>query len=126
MQPLKVVVADDHTGFRTLLTGFLRSHGVQIVGEAASGLEAVEKADACDPDVVLMDISMPKLNGFDATRQIKMHHPKTKVVILSSHSGEVYRRAALECADDYIEKDSMKSALLSLIEREGRSVRVAV
>jgi len=127
MQPLKVLVADDHAAFRTLVTSFLRSRGVEVVGEAANGNEAVEQTDRCSPDLVLMDISMPKLNGFDATREIKKHHPQTKVVMLSSHAGEVYRKAALEnAADGYIEKDSMKTALQALIEKEQGSVRVAI
>jgi DNA-binding NarL/FixJ family response regulator len=127
MQPLKVIVADDHAGFRELLTGFLRSQGVEVVGVAKNGTEAVEQADQCSPDLVLMDISMPKLGGFEATRMIKRLHPKTKVVIISSHTGEVYRKAAMEnSADGFIEKDSIKGALLSLIGNEGRSIRVAV
>ena len=127
MQPLKVVVADDHAGFRELLTNFLRAQGVEVVGVATNGKEAVEQADHCTPDLVLMDISMPKLNGFEAARTIKRLHPRTKVIIVSSHTGDVYRKAALESmADGYIEKDSMKTALASLIAKERGSVRVAI
>lgn len=127
MQPLKVVVADDHAGFRELLTSFLRAQGVEVVGVATNGEEAVEQADHCTPDLVLMDISMPKLNGFEAARTIKRLHPRTKVIIVSSHTGDVYRKAALESmADGYIEKDSMKTALSSLIAKERGSVRVAI
>ncbi len=128
MQALRVLLADDHGPFRASLAKFLRSQaGVQVVGEAADGADAVEQVKELSPDLVLMDASMPKLGGFEATRAIKRDFPKTKVVILSAHVGEVYRKAAFEnCADGYIEKSSMKSALVSLIEQQTALVRMAM
>lgn len=129
MQTLKVFLADDHAPFRHSLAEFLQSQpGVQVVGEAADGAAAVEQVGQLHPDLVLMDASMPKLGGYEATRAIKRDHPNTHVVILSSHIGEVYRKAAFEsAADGYIEKNSVKTALLSLIEKEQRrTVRVAI
>jgi DNA-binding NarL/FixJ family response regulator len=129
MNTIRILVVDDHTPFRRLLTDFLSSQGsVTVVGEAVNGLDAVQKTDELKPDLVLMDLSMPGMSGFEAIKAIKEKHPETIVVVLSSHSGEVYRSAALRSkADDYIEKNSMKLALQSLLDQElMRPVRVAI
>lgn len=129
MNSIRILVVDDHAPFRRLLADFLNSHGsVVVVGEAANGIDAVQKVDELVPDLVLMDLAMPGMSGFDATKAIKARHPKTRVVVLSSHVGEVYRRAALEnSADGYIEKNSIKSALNAVLERyPDNEIRVAV
>ena len=128
---MKILVVDDHAAFRRSLSEFLRSRaGIEVVGEAANGKEAVEQTARLHPDLVLMDVSMPTMSGYDATRIIKEQHPETRVVILSSHSGEVYRSAALEShADGYIEKHTMKSDLTHLLEDSGigsSNVRIAI
>ena len=72
MQSLKVLVVDDHEGFRRSLLSFLRAQGgVEIIGEAADGIDAVEKAELLRPDLILMDFDMPGRSGFDATEEIK-------------------------------------------------------
>jgi DNA-binding NarL/FixJ family response regulator len=112
-----------------MLSDFLSSlRSVVVVGEATDGIDAVRKADELTPDLVLMDLAMPGMSGFDATKAIKVKHPKTRVVVLSSHVGEVYRKAALEhLADGYIEKNSMKSGLQAVLERyPDNEVRMAV
>lgn len=116
---MKILVVDDHATFRRSLSEFLRSlAGIEVVGEAANGKEAIEQTAQLHPDLVLMDVSMPTMSGYDATRIIKDQHPETRVVILSSHSGEVYRSAARESeADGYIEKSAMKSGLSILLEQ---------
>ena len=120
MPSIKVLLADDNESFRCLLTSFLGSHdGVDVVGEAEDGLEAVRQAERLNPDLVLMDLEMPVKDGFEATREIKRRMPKTRVVILSAYSSDVYRRAAREFgADGFIDKNSMKDALLSLLMEE--------
>ena len=120
MPSIKVLLADDNDSFRCLLTSFLGSHdGVDVVGEAEDGLEAVRQAERLNPDLVLMDLEMPVKDGFEATREIKRRMPKTRVVILSVYSSEVYRRAARDFgADGFIDKNSMKDALLSLLMEE--------
>ena len=120
MPSIKVLLADDNDSFRCLLTSFLGSHdGVDVVGEAEDGLEAVRQAERLNPDLVLMDLEMPVKDGFEATREIKRRMPKTRVVILSVYSSDVYRRAAREFgADGFIDKNSMKDALLSLLMEE--------
>jgi DNA-binding NarL/FixJ family response regulator len=83
------------------------------------GNDAIEKADQLHPDLVLMDLEMPNKDGFDATREIKHRLPETRVVILSMHSSDVYRRAARDFrADDFIDKNSMKYALTAILMNE--------
>jgi DNA-binding NarL/FixJ family response regulator len=88
---IKTLLADDHTivreGLRALL---LADKAIEVVGEAHNGREAVEMAQALKPDVVVMDIAMPLLNGLEATRQILAKHPAIKVLILSAHSDDAY------------------------------------
>ncbi len=96
MTPITVLLADDHTivreGFRALLE---LEADIRVVGEARDGREAVALAAKCRPDVVVMDIAMPVLNGFGATRQIVKQTPGTKVLILSAHSDDPYIRQVL-------------------------------
>jgi two-component system response regulator NreC len=84
MNKIRVLLAEDHTivrkGLRSLLDG---EAGIQVVGEAADGREAVAKVGQLLPDIVLMDIAMPGLNGLEATRQIRKQFPKVKVLILT-------------------------------------------
>jgi DNA-binding NarL/FixJ family response regulator len=90
---LKLVVADDHTlvraGFRALLE---RMPHVEVVGEAANGREVIELVAERRPDIALVNISMPELNGLDATARIVKDHPKTRVILVSLHSDEEYVR----------------------------------
>lgn len=107
-RPLRIVLAEDHTlvraGLRTLLQ---QLHRVTVVGEAADGREAVALARIHQPDVILMDISMPGLNGIDATRQVKRELPDVRVVILSMHSSEEHVMQALRAgASGYLLKES--------------------
>ena len=91
MKLIKTLLADDHTivreGLRALL---LADKGIEVVGEAHNGREAVAMAASLLPDVVVMDIAMPLLNGLEATRQILAANPATKVLILSAHSDDAY------------------------------------
>jgi NarL family two-component system response regulator LiaR len=120
MPSIKVLLADDDDSFRCLLTAFLGSQdGVEVVGEAGDGLEAVRQAERLNPDLVLMDLEMPVKDGFEATREIKRRLPKTRVVILTIYGSDVYRRAARDFgADGFIDKNNMKDALLAVISEE--------
>lgn len=129
MNTLRILLVDDHAPFRRFLAEFLRVYpGIEIVGEAENGLDAVRQAERLSPDLVFMDLTMPGMNGLDATRRIKENRPGTRVVVLSSHTGEVYRRAADDShADGYIEKRSMKAGLSTLLSAEfPMPVRTAV
>ena len=98
MKRITVLLAEDHTivreGFRRMLE---LEDDIEIVGEAQDGRQAFALAKKLHPDVVLMDIAMPKLNGLVATRQILKAEPATKVLILSAHSDDAYVKNATEC-----------------------------
>jgi DNA-binding NarL/FixJ family response regulator len=122
MYKLKVLLADDHDSFRRILIAFLRAQkDVEVVGEAIDGQEAIEQAERFHPDLVLMDIHMPKQNGLEATKAIKNRWPSTKVFILSMDPSEFYRKNTQDFADGFIAKTSMKSALLSILYSEQQS-----
>ncbi len=126
MVPIRVLVADDHPEFRKLVHSFLSSlPHVQVVGEAADGEEAVEQVEHLCPDLVLMDISMPKRNGLDATRIIKERWPKTRVVIATMYDNEVYRQGARDAqADGFILKSTLKPHLIAALDVRNRSISV--
>jgi DNA-binding NarL/FixJ family response regulator len=118
-KPARILIADDHKEFRKILSEYLNClPNVIVVGEAADGIDVVEKTERLDPDVVLMDISMPRCNGLDATRIIKTRWPGKKVVIATMHDNPFYRAEAQRArADGFILKSSLKSSLQSLIDR---------
>jgi len=114
---IKVLLAEDHTivrkGLRSLLDG---EADIQVVGEAEDGQQAVEKAQLLLPDVVLMDITMPVLNGLEATRQIKSLHPRIKVVVLTVHSTQEYVFQILQAGGSgYVLKQAAVSELIQAI-----------
>ena len=118
MKQIRILLADDHTimrnGLRLLLE---RQPGFQVIGEAADGRETVEMTDALRPDVVILDIAMPNLNGLEAARQIASKLPSIAVVILSMHSDESYVLRALKAgARAYLLKDSAESDLIAAIK----------
>jgi DNA-binding NarL/FixJ family response regulator len=114
---IRVVVADDHTIIRSGLRMLLeRETGFEVVGEASDGRQAVELAESLKPDVIMLDIGMPNLNGIEATRQIVQKLPRTRVVVLSMHSDESYVLKALKSgARGYLLKDSAESDILNAI-----------
>jgi DNA-binding NarL/FixJ family response regulator len=119
MGKIKVLLADDHEGFRRILATFLMmQERVESVEEAVDGQDAIEKVERLQPDLVLMDIHMPKQNGIDAMKIIKDRWPSTKVFILSMDANEFYKRSTQEYADGFIAKSSMKDALVSILSNE--------
>lgn len=121
----KILLADDHTVMRTGLRLLLeRPEDFDVVGEAEDGRQAVSLAEKLAPDVCVLDIAMPNLNGIEATRQITERNPKIAVVILSMHSDEGYVMRALKSgAKAYLLKDSAEADLIRAIRavREGKS-----
>lgn len=114
----RVLIADDHgivrQGLRALLE---KSPEVNVVGEASDGREAVRLAAELRPNIVVMDIAMPRLNGVDATSQILGRDPEIKVIILSMHSDESYILRALSAgAKGYLLKDSAEGDILPAVE----------
>lgn len=122
---IRIVLADDHTVMRSGLRLLLeRQQNLQVVGEAADGKQAVEVAATEKPDVVVMDIAMPHLNGVEAARQIVLRSPQTAIVILSMHSDESYVIRSLKAgARAYLLKDSAEADLITAIRAitEGKS-----
>lgn len=122
---IRIVLADDHTVMRSGLRLLLeRQENLQVVGEAADGKQAVAIAEAEKPDVVVMDIAMPHLNGVEAARQIAAKNPQTAIVILSMHSDESYVIRSLKAgARAYLLKDSAETDLIDAIRAitEGKS-----
>ncbi|HTQ55075.1 MAG TPA: response regulator transcription factor [Bryobacteraceae bacterium] len=125
MNPVRIVLADDHTVMRNGLRLLLeRQANLQVVGEASDGRQAVALIEKANPDVVIMDIAMPNLNGIEATRQIVTQNPRTAVAILSMHSDESYVIRALKAgARAYLLKDSAEADLLAAVRAltEGKS-----
>jgi len=117
MHKQTILIAEDHAILREGLRALLSAEsGIEIIAEAEDGQEAVIKAKACRPDIVLMDISMPNINGTEAIHAIKRHDPGIKIIVLTVHKSEEYVRAALEAgADGYLLKDDTHHDLLAAI-----------
>lgn len=118
MKPIRILLADDHgvvrKGLRFLIE---RQSGMEVVGEAQDGREAIRLAEELDPTIIIMDIAMPKLNGIDATAQIVRRNPGIGVIILSMHSDEGYLVRVLAAgARGYLLKDSAELDLVQAIQ----------
>ena len=116
-QPIRLLLVDDHPvvrkGTRDLLD---TEHDFQVVGEAASGEEAILKARELTPDVILMDVSMPGMNGIEATKQIKAERPAQNVLVLTSYDDDAYVFALLEAgAAGYLLKNASEAELLGAV-----------
>src|ERR1700752_5429878 len=117
MKALRILIADDHDLMRRGIKGMLQSHaGWEICGEAHTGREAVTKAQELKPDIAILDISMPELNGVEAARRIRKASPDTEILILSVHYSDQLIRDILEAGvRGYIVKsDSDRDLLVAL------------
>ena len=116
-QPLRVLIADDHRLFVEALEAILvADERIEVVGQASDGSEAVELARTLDPDVVLMDVSMPVLDGFEATREIRAAGESVRVLMLTgSNSRSDVDRSREAGASGYVTKDRIASELVAAI-----------
>ncbi len=114
---LRVLIVDDVPQVRQELRGLLQLTGeLEVVGEAANGLEAISQAEALRPDVVVMDLEMPVMDGYEATRQIKTRRPACRVVALTIHGGETERQRAFQAgADSFVVKGAPLETLMEAI-----------
>ncbi|MHB2019345.1 MAG: response regulator transcription factor [Candidatus Xenobia bacterium] len=117
MDKIRILVVDDHTLVREGFAKMLElSPDLQVVGQAASAREALDKVKTLNPDIVLMDINLPGMNGIDATRQIKTEHPDTEVIILSMYDEEQYVLESVKAgATGYVLKDISQEDLLRAV-----------
>jgi len=116
--PFKILLADDHVMFRRGVRRIIQGiDNVEVVGEASDGLELLRLLKDLDPNLVIMDISMPNLRGLEATREIKSVHPRVKVLILTMHKDREYLYHALTAgAEGYLLKEDADGELISAIE----------
>ena len=124
MDKIRVLLVDDHAlmseGLRALLSYY---DDVEVVGDARDGREAIAQVDRLEPDVVLMDVAMPGMNGIDATNAIMERHPKTRVLIVTQHEDRQYVVPLLQAgASGYIQKEEATGKLVQAIRQvmEGR------
>lgn len=122
MSKLRVLIVDDHGVIRGGMRSMLQSEpDIDVVGEAARGEEALEKARQARPDVVLMDISLPGISGIEATRRLKAEFPAIRAIILTVHDDEEFFFAALRAgADGYVVKSAEPTELLSAVRSVAR------
>lgn len=120
MEKISVLIVDDHTVVRKGIQMILSTEpGIQVVGEARDGQEAFEKAVELQPDVILMDLAMPRVDGIDAIARIKRHFPQIKIIVLTTFTDKEKMTAAMQAgADGYqlkeVEGDSLLQALQSV------------
>lgn len=115
--PIKIIISDDHQLFRDGIANLLSSSPqIEIVAQAENGSEVIEKAMQLKPDIVIMDLSLPNINGVDATRILNKELPKTKVLVLTMHAEKNYIKEALEAgAYGYLFKDCSYDQLIEAI-----------
>ena len=116
-KPLRILIADDHAVARAGIRGlFSKSPLLQVVGEAANGVEAISQAMALQPDVIVMDVSMPQMNGIEATREIHGALPHIQIVGLSTYSDEDTERSMREAgAEAYFTKNDVSDRLVNYL-----------
>ena len=120
MSNVRVLLVDDHTvvrrGLRKILESAVSTDGIEVIGEAGNGGDAIEAAVALHPDVVLMDVGLPGMNGIEATRRIQAAAPGTAVLMLSIHSDDQYVQQSLAAgAKGYVLKDADAQELMAAI-----------
>ena len=117
METIKAILADDHGVVRSGIRSLLESEGdIQVIGEADNGQEALQQVKQLNPDLAIVDIRMPVMNGIEATQQIRQQVPATKVLILSMHDDEDYILQSVESgASGYLLKGSSKEEFLKAV-----------
>ncbi len=124
-QPIRILIADDHGVVREGLRAVLEEDALDVVGEATTGQEAVAMAHSLQPDVVLLDIRMPELNGLQALAQIKANDPTIRVVMLTTYATPDYLTKAIQSgADGYLSKDTDPQQIPAVVRTVVRDERL--
>ena len=119
--PLRILLADDHLVFRQGLKSLLEREGLQIIGEAADGQEAIRRARDLSPDVAVLDLAMPLLNGLDAAREIVRASPRTRPILLTMHTEDPYVMEALRAGiKGYVLKTQPSTDVVQAIQEVAR------
>ena len=120
--PIRLLIADDHALVRQGLRGILeREPDIEVVGEAHNGREAVDLCRTLGPNLVLMDVRMPEMDGLEATRIIKHEYPEVGVLMVTMHDNQDYMREAAKAgAAGYVLKDAPRDELLGAVRRAAR------
>ncbi len=116
-RPIRVLLVDDHNLVRESLVAILESDGdIAVVGQAADGVEAIDQALATHPDIVITDLSMPRLNGIEVIRRLAQDLPNTRILVLTMHQEDQYVLQAVRAgASGYLVKDSAAAELLAAV-----------
>ena len=116
---MKILIADDHAEFRANLSGFLGTQdGIEIVGEASDGREAILLAENLLPDLVLLDISMPKMSGIQVAQYLKEHFPGIKIILVTIHEEQTYQTIADYLGvDGFVSKNSLRENLPRVLQQ---------
>ena len=115
---IRIMLVDDHVLIRSGLTMLLQKHGsVEVIGEAADGLEALRLYEQLQPDILLLDLSLPRMDGITCLKEIRERDPAAKVIVLSMHEDEDYIRAVIDAgASGYVPKAAMDEELFNAID----------
>jgi DNA-binding NarL/FixJ family response regulator len=123
LSKIRVLIADDHALVREGIGALLRlqQNDIEVVGEASDGIEAIEKAAKLRPDIVLMDISMPRLGGLEATIELKKSNPEIKIIVLTQYDDREYISRFLKAGvSGYLLKKAVGSELINAIKAVSR------
>ena len=118
MEPIRILIADDHAVIRSGLRLLLDAQAdMEVVGEAGTGEETVAKTEALQPDILLLDIAMPGLNGLEAARQVRQRVPQVRIIVLTMYDDDAYLRQFLEIgAAGYVLKKAADTELVNAIQ----------
>jgi two-component system, NarL family, response regulator NreC len=116
--PIRVVLADDHVLVRQGLKALLERHGIQVAGEASDGHEVIRLVPSLHPDIAILDIGMPSLNGIEAARELQKSYPRTRTILLTRHDEDQYVTEAFRAgAKGYVLKSQAATDLIDAIQQ---------